>query len=418
MNKSAVADSFVLILLMVFPLVCPVAQSTNSEWNIQTVAPSIADEMGRGGFSNCELALDSNANPYIIYVATLSEGRGSTLNYAHWNGKSWSSQEITNYGPIDYSNAALAVDRNNKPHIVYSNFPPSIVYASWNGSGFNTQTVEVGYSPSLVFDLNNQPHILGLTNNLLEYAVQSGSSWDKSTVEDLSNAYLDSSALALDRQGKPYVAYIFTNSTQNASGTNPNAQTTEILMCANWDGSVWNKQSVYYFGIIGQKSVSIAIDPNGNPHISFGGHDSSQKYASWNGTNWNIQIVDENESGGSTLAIDSHGNPKICYNGVNGIKYASWNGLAWDIQTIDNGFGSMVLDKNGNPHFCYVAGDLMYASTSALPTTANTESTQAIIVTVVIVVVVGGLVAVLFGKRVKRKRQTASTSTLNQPPNP
>jgi hypothetical protein len=90
---------------------------------------------------------------------------------------------------------------------------------------------------------------------------------------------------------------------------------------------------------------SIALDSNGNPHIAYS--DTSNwnlKYASWSGSEWAIQLVDSLErvttftSMAPSLAIDSNGNPHISYiddENAN-LKYASWTGSAWSIQTVDS----------------------------------------------------------------------------------
>jgi hypothetical protein len=85
------------------------------------------------------------------------------------------------------------------------------------------------------------------------------------------------------------------------------------------------------------------------------------KYASFNGSTWNIETVDT--SGGDTsIALDKDGNPHISYCKYSGpsvnLKYAVFNGLTWDIETVDNTGSvgletSIALDISGNPHISY-----------------------------------------------------------------
>jgi hypothetical protein len=93
------------------------------------------------------------------------------------------------------------------------------------------------------------------------------------------------------------------------------------------------------------------------------------KYASWNGSSWDIEIVDSNDFVGThtSLALDSSDNPRISYCHQTedypadySLKYASWNGSTWDIQTVDSSgdvgdyrHTSLALDSNDNPRISY-----------------------------------------------------------------
>jgi hypothetical protein len=64
--------------------------------------------------------------------------------------------------------------------------------------------------------------------------------------------------------------------------------------------------------------------------------------------------------------LDSDGNPHIVYadNTIGRIRYARWNGVFWSVETIDSvrgvdryewiGGSSLALDSNGNPHVSYM----------------------------------------------------------------
>jgi hypothetical protein len=63
---------------------------------------------------------------------------------------------------------------------------------------------------------------------------------------------------------------------------------------------------------------SLELDPLGNPAVAYG-YDVLV-LARWNGTNWDIQVLDSVGSvgSGSSLVLDTAGNPVIAYYGGTG----------------------------------------------------------------------------------------------------
>jgi hypothetical protein len=119
---------------------------------------------------------------------------------------------------------------------------------------------------------------------------------------------------------------------------------------------------------------SLAVDSTGNPHVCFTDSEGL-KYASLNGQNWNIQTVDKNSVlfGDCSIALDASGNPHLAYSNYTALKYAVWNGSAWNTQFVEDGSingMSLVLDSQGNPHVCYVVNEL------DLSTPPNVEPAQ------------------------------------------
>jgi hypothetical protein len=102
---------------------------------------------------------------------------------------------------------------------------------------------------------------------------------------------------------------------------------------------------------------------------------------------WKLQIVDRNKHIGSlhsSLALDSDGNPHISYedNAVGNLVYASWNASAWNLRIVDQirlapgdlgvwGFPtSIALDATGTAHISYTGytrHDLKYAAITDSP---------------------------------------------------
>lgn len=132
---------------------------------------------------------------------------------------------------------------------------------------------------------------------------------------------------------------------------------------------------------------SIALDGNGNPHISYYDQTNGNlKYALKRGGRWQIEIVDSAGNVGkhTSIAIDSRGNPHISYydSTTGALKYAARQGSSWEIEIVDSAaragqytglYTSIALDRDGNPHIGYydstddnrARGSLKYAVKSA-----------------------------------------------------
>ncbi len=119
------------------------------------------------------------------------------------------------------------------------------------------------------------------------------------------------------------------------------------LMYATWDGSDWNSQNL---GPVEHNWYSLALDSNNNPHIIYA-LENRLMYASLLGSSWSIQTVDSSEDGfwHIPLVLDNKDNPHIIYYdhtgqvgyGSGDTRYASWNGSAWNIQITFPGISSV-----------------------------------------------------------------------------
>jgi hypothetical protein len=223
----------------------------------------------------------------------------------------WNTQRIIDKASSGFG---IAIDSNDYPHIAYTAIldrgeaevsPPviRILYSSWNGSGWVNQTIPKQIIFSdLTLDAQNNAHIVGRDYNV------------------------------------------------------------ETLLYIHWTGQDWSIQKVAGYAY----EASIALDSDGNPHIAYLAYDSSLKYASWNGSTWDIKVVDtEDLQFRVSLKIDSSNNPHILYqkedvnkstrtNIVELTKYATYdNASGWTVQPAGSAtdFGNMVLDSKGHPHF-------------------------------------------------------------------
>ncbi len=224
------------------------ASWTGYDWSRQTV-----DEEGL----ESSLALDSAGNPHIAYFTNGNTTSAFFLKYTIWTGSSWSTQ-IVDAGGMTYL-PSLKLDAQNHPHIMYetltvtpTNSSEELKYAAFNNaSGWTIQTVGQNIDfRNMVLDSNGYPHFSCATEEGLTYASWNGSGWSMQPVN--VNAVSGESYLALDKQNYPHIDF------SNIPGSE---------MYARWTGKTWDIQTVN-----GSLSPGpIAIDSNGNPHICSSG---------------------------------------------------------------------------------------------------------------------------------------------------
>ncbi|NWG10632.1 hypothetical protein HXY33_02610 [Candidatus Bathyarchaeota archaeon] len=224
-------------------------------------------ELVDAGTTYCDIALDTNFYPHISYYYD-----GSDLKYAHLDESGWHKTIIDEEGNVGKFNS-IAIDSINRPHISYGDetMPTTnykLKYAYYDGSTWQIQVVTDdfnGWGTSIAVDSNNRPHISycgGEPNFFLMHAYYDDSTWQTETVDDSGNVGMWYSSIALDSSDRPRISY-YDNDHQT-------------LKYASWDGTTWQTETVDYAYGTG-KFNCLALDPSGNPHISYSG---TLKYAS------------------------------------------------------------------------------------------------------------------------------------------
>lgn len=141
-----------------------------------------------------------------------------TVDGERGSGK-FNSVAVDSRGGIHIGYANVGVSLTNE--ITGSVGGASMRYAFWDGA-WKMQTVEapkrggddyvgyVGYSAALTLDSNGAPHVVytDATRNIIKYAVRQDGRWRVQTVEAMAKAaYPDRNAIAVDDSGRPYIAY-------------------------------------------------------------------------------------------------------------------------------------------------------------------------------------------------------------------
>ncbi|MFC1730256.1 DUF4215 domain-containing protein [candidate division KSB1 bacterium] len=244
----------------------------------------------------------------------------------------WSTETVdtVGFGTVYYP--SIAVDSLDNLHMAYFDGNNDLLrYAVWTGSSWSTQTVESGNfegQTSIAVDSLDRPRIVyhDVDNHLLKYAVWTGSSW---SIEQLDDSVYGGVSLILDSSDRPHIVY------RKNSG----------LEYAHLAGA-WMKQTID--SVVRPTYTSIAVDSLDRPHISFHSEASgSMNYVYWGGSSWDIQQIDLTTSivSPNSIALDSSDIPHIVYMDSNVLKYTTKDGLSWEFQTIDSAsFVSIVLD--------------------------------------------------------------------------
>ena len=84
-------------------------------------------------------------------------------------------------------------------------------------------------------------------------------------------------------------------------------------------------------------------------------NDGGLKYARWDGTAWDIQIIDSRGGDDLCLAFDAFDNPAIAYTNE-GVRLARWTGAGWDVKTVafDATVESLAFGPDGNLGIAYL----------------------------------------------------------------
>ena len=227
---------------------------------------------------------------------------------------------------------------------------------SIHAMSWHTEYVEsphdVGESSSLAIDENGRIYIAYSCDNHLCLAYKDEGNWQIETV-DSSPEVGRYASLALDSSGNPHIAYYDDN--------------LGNLKYAHYDGSSWQIETVDSSPEVG-RYASLALDVSGNPHIAYYDDNlGNLKYAHYDGSSWQIETVDSSPEVGryASLALDVSGHPHIAYydDNLENLKYAHYDGTSWQIERVDSSFevgtyASLALDGSGNPHIAYYDDNL------------------------------------------------------------
>jgi hypothetical protein len=258
------------------------APAEDITWRIET-----ADAAGGGKYSS--MRVDTSGNVHVAYIDDVRY----QLRYAFRDARlnRWFTTQID--GGSGFS--SLALDSAQHPHISYLEYGyPRLKYARWNGSSWETQTLQIrakniSFYTSIALP-NDQPSITyyeywGVGDDYLlnlRNVSWNGRFWALRTV-DTDPGSGKFNCLALDSGGTLHAAYGNVKS-EYAS-----------LRYARWDGEAWHKEILESMpnAKYTAYSVAIATGPDNQPHITT--TDTANrivKYAYRDNGKWRIEPVD------------------------------------------------------------------------------------------------------------------------------
>jgi hypothetical protein len=363
-----------LITLCFCALTCSSALAQRT-WRTELVDGGKGFDVGKWA----ALVIDKDGNFHIGYWAAVmhesrerrrpgpdgimpSDNSPSGLRYAYRGAteKKWSTMQVDNGHRGTFLSAA--VDGNNMPHFAYTSVEESgLFYAHLDGNKWDKKLLDpakIDYFTSISLDAAGHPRISYFWHHSpdgsyalhLKYAAFDGQRWTIQTL-DPRIAVGKWSSVTVDMAGNSHIAYSY--------------QAKGDLLYAHWDGSKWDfaapdlrHLSNDYLGF----GPSIAVDSSGNPRIAyFDGTGALVKYAYFNGTSWQREVVEKIAGMGEldrvSLKLDSNNRPHLAYSdaGAGVLKYAVKNGTSWVTEVVDNQgeLPSLALNDRGLPYIAY-----------------------------------------------------------------
>jgi len=292
------------------------AQRVGGIWQTEFISPL------QGAYPS--LALDTLGRPHISWSQWAYHWE--PVMYTYWDGAQWVTQQLP-YAicPGRNNHTALAVTAGGLPRIAVvptgsETWTDRLEYLTWDGSVWARVQLTTGGAqsgdPTIVLDANDNPQIVWPCcyggGAYLYYFWSDGAGWSSEAIT--SSLWLDvlydPAAFALAADGTPYVAFQDSSTALNLGHrTGSGWQFDEIADCP---GPAYQ--------------VSLALDACDYPHVAY--HDPGDlRYAHRTTGAWCIQTADDPGTAHSSIAVDPNGNPHICYLDASNydLKYARWD---------------------------------------------------------------------------------------------
>lgn len=327
--------------------------------------------------------VDTAGNPHVAYMLEALPGFVKLATIVNDTFVSTTVDEAYYYGPLD-----LMIDHRSIPHIAvhHHDFEDQVHYYPDENGVWITDRIEHpghdGWDNSIVVDEEGHIHTSSIDPSRfggmgVEYAYFDGQSWSVEPLISGQLMYANTTCLRLDSQNKPHITFF--------------DDVGQQLKYATKSGLVWNIDTVDADGSAGRFS-SLVMDENDYPHISYhnalAGGKGEIRYAFWNGTTWDISIVDTLDaveisfSGArnmTALVKDENEQLHLSYGDRLVVRYATLTEEGWQIEdvvdfssspTILGAQTDIAVSSNGRIHITYfelttsspLRGEVKYAT--------------------------------------------------------
>ncbi len=247
---------------------------------------------------NGSIDVTNDGKPWMVYrlVKTLE----SELKLAHYNGNMWIYDKPEAVaGGTSYRYSSVKVSSTGDPYVYYaSGFPDQAVKLSWKSGGYWYHSViaePIYCYTGIMFDLDSTdtPHLAYKDTGDLYYVTKSGTDWDIQHFAHGGDPFL-----VVGPGGNPHVLY---------PGLYGHYYYTF------WNGTAWITEYLNDFSDgNGLEFGTLAIDSNGNPHMSFGYN--TIFYMHKNASGWQFQLIPLSQSSSDAwIAVDSQNAPCISF---------------------------------------------------------------------------------------------------------
>jgi len=251
--------------------------------------------------------------------------------------------------------ADLAVDADGRPHVAFSPFgyPADLQYAVRRAGGWRTETIADGGSRlALALDPDGAPHVAYVKDGV-QYAVRGRRGWDVRAVGD--RAELDHPAwvdLAIDGRGRPTIAV---NTGWIVSG----ARLRRERFLEDGDEVDFNSNHA--------DGSALALDAEGRPHLAYERRFDTEYARPGGGAGWEHWPVDD-LVGVPSLTIGPDGAPRLLGTrrdpeGKDAV-FAVLEGGEWRVERVGRiendasvpAVPTMALGPSGDPHVVFHSG--------------------------------------------------------------
>ena len=293
------------------------------------------------------LALTSDDLPYVAYM---EEAQNGFVKNATLSGGEWSIDTVAEgyfYGPLD-----IDIGPDDVAHIAYhdhqaSSFQPDkgdAAYAVLRNGEWEIEAAfdqgHDGWDNRLTVDSSGRPHMSAIDpeefngNGVEYYHLNGAGEWVVENVGSGPLTYKYATSVAVDPEGNPHITYF--------------DQRDNDLALASRGESGWGIARVDTEGDTGL-FASLVIDDTGRFHISYlqrtSGTAGVVKYATRaaDESDWDIAEIGTLDSLSfgfvgarniTSVAVGSDGSPRVAYSDEKALKLAVWNGTEWETETV------------------------------------------------------------------------------------